>query len=371
MQAKRNDPYFELNTINKPVQVSEIKPEVLNHTLENKNSSGTASFSATDKSLPDPNEELVNQKLEQLYKEINKNPEEPLKDNINMTKEIKSPDHQFTTDIDRLEQMMHLMNSGSEEDPELSQLHSMLEKILDIQHPDRVTQKIREQSLKNQKKVFPVLSITEKDEVTLLEPKHHPFLSMVNFGYDSLSLNFSENSALYGNSPSRNGFYGLEDDQENELEIQNAIEAVIHETQIVVNGSIVKLRILNDVFINGKLIPKDHFIYGFCQINKERLFISIPSIKHEQAIFPVALTAYDLDGMEGIHIPGAMSRDVAKQASDQAVQGINLYSFDPSIAAQATSAGINAAKGLLSKKAKLIKVTIKAGYRVLLADMNY
>lgn len=60
MQAKRNDPYFELNTINKPVQVSEIKPEVLNHTLENKNSSGVAPFSATDKNLPDPNEELVN-----------------------------------------------------------------------------------------------------------------------------------------------------------------------------------------------------------------------------------------------------------------------------------------------------------------------
>ena len=38
--------------------------------------------------------------------------------------------------------------------------------------------------------------------------------------------------------------------------------------------------------------------------------------------------------------------------------------------AQATTAGIQAAKGLLSKKIKLVKVTVKAGYRVLLKDGN-
>jgi hypothetical protein len=35
---------------------------------------------------------------------------------------------------------------------------------------------------------------------------------------------------------------------------------------------------------------------------------------------------------------------------------------------QAASAGIEAAKTLLSKKSKLIKVTVKAGYQVLLRD---
>jgi hypothetical protein len=44
--------------------------------------------------------------------------------------------------------------------------------------------------------------------------------------------------------------------------------------------------------------------------------------------------------------------------------------LNPSIGVQAASAGISAAKNLLSKKVRLIKVTVKAGYRVLLWDKN-
>lgn len=74
--------------------------------------------------------------------------------------------------------------------------------------------------------------------------------------------------------------------------------------------------------------------------------------------------------MEGIYIPGAITRDAAKQASSQSVQDLQLYSMDNSLGAQAATAGIEAAKGLFSKKAKLIKVTVTAGYQVLLKDGN-
>jgi hypothetical protein len=50
------------------------------------------------------------------------------------------------------------------------------------------------------------------------------------------------------------------------------------------------------------------------------------------------------------------------------MQTIGLTSLDPSWGAQAASAGIEAAKTLFSKKVKLIKVTVKAGYQVLLRD---
>jgi hypothetical protein len=45
-----------------------------------------------------------------------------------------------------------------------------------------------------------------------------------------------------------------------------------------------------------------------------------------------------------------------------------MTSLDPSLKAQATATGINAVKNLLSKKAKLVKVTVKAGYKVLLKE---
>ena len=80
------------------------------------------------------------------------------------------------------------------------------------------------------------------------------------------------------------------------------------------------------------------------------------------------LTDDDLDGIAGIYIPGAITRDVAKQSTDQAIQSIRLASLDPSVGAQAASAGIQAAKSLIGRKVKLVKVTVKAGYRVLLRD---
>ena len=75
-----------------------------------------------------------------------------------------------------------------------------------------------------------------------------------------------------------------------------------------------------------------------------------------------------MDGLDGIYIPGAITRDVAKQSADRAVQGIGFTALEPSLKVQAASAGIEAAKTLFSRKAKLIKVMVKAGYQVLLRD---
>jgi conjugative transposon TraM protein len=133
-----------------------------------------------------------------------------------------------------------------------------------------------------------------------------------------------------------------------------------------VNGSTVKLRLTNDVYINGVLIPKDNFLFGTASLNGERLNIKISSIRFHNSLFPVELSVYDMDGIDGIYIPGAISRDVAKQSIDRSTRGLGLTTLDPSLGAQAANAGIEAARNLLSKKVKLIKVTVKAGYRVLL-----
>jgi conjugative transposon TraM protein len=149
---------------------------------------------------------------------------------------------------------------------------------------------------------------------------------------------------------------------------QNAIEAVIHETQNLVDGSIVKMRLLDDIAINSVTISRGNFVFGKASLEGERLHIDINSIRKDNSIFHVKLTTYDLDGMEGIHIPGAITRDVAKQSADNSLQNIEMNSIDPSFKVQATTAGINAAKSLLTKKAKLVKVTVKAGYKVLLKE---
>jgi conjugative transposon TraM protein len=105
-------------------------------------------------------------------------------------------------------------------------------------------------------------------------------------------------------------------------------------------------------------------------LNGERLEVEINSIRCNNSLYPVKLAIYDMDGLPGIYVPGAITRDVAKQSADNPLQLMELNALDPSLKAQATATGINAVKNLLSKKAKLVKVTVKAGYRVLLKQKN-
>ena len=98
--------------------------------------------------------------------------------------------------------------------------------------------------------------------------------------------------------------------------------------------------------------------------------VEIKTIRYKQSLFPVKLSVFDLDGLEGIYIPGAISRDVAKQSADNSLQLMELSSMDPSLKAQAAAGGISAVKSLLSKKVKIIKVQVKAGYKILLKDQS-
>jgi conjugative transposon TraM protein len=296
----------------------------------------------------DSNEVKVYRKLAELDEAMNK-ATNPVMVQKNDTSHNRSENTQVNSgDVDRLEQMMQSMNQAEGEDPELQQLNGMLEKILDIQHPDRVQEKIRQISETRKGQVFAVSATSNETPVSLLDNR---------VGINSTSINQSK----------QNGFYSLDESVPTD-DTQNAIQAVIHETQTLVAGSTVKLRLVNDVYINGMLIPKDNFLFGEATLNGERLEIKIGSMRYQNSLFLVQLSVYDMDGMDGIYIPGAITRDVSKQSADRAIQGIGLTTMDPSLGAQAAGAGIEAARDLISKKVKLVKVTVKAGYQVLLRD---
>ena len=237
------------------------------------------------------------------------------------------------------------LNSQAAEDPEMTQMGDMLEKVLDIQHPDRVNEQMRIRSEKNAGQVFSVSVNHHKNPIGLFTGN-------------------SSDTAVYSNKS--NGFYSLENGVP--AMAINAITAVVHKNETVVNGSIIKLRLTAPVFVDGVMIPKNNFVFGVATLNGERLTIKINSIRYEQSLFPVALSVYDMDGLEGIEIPGAISRDVAKSSAASSLQNIGLTTYDPSLGAQAAGAGIEAAKTLFTRKVKLIKVTVKSGYQVLLKD---
>lgn len=145
-----------------------------------------------------------------------------------------------------------------------------------------------------------------------------------------------------------------------------AIPAMIDGRQKVLNGGTVRLKLTDSIRLRGERLPKGQLIYGACQVTNQRLLLTIENIRLDKKIIPVNLTVFALDGMPGIPAPEADLGGAAGTGADNAVQSMQIMSMDASLGAQAAAGGINAAKGLFSKKVRKIKVKLKDEYPVLL-----
>lgn len=247
-----------------------------------------------------------------------------------------SPPARSNAEVKRLQLMMEAMQSDRGEDPEMKQLSRMLQQIGDIQNPGKAQSEKAGRSLKSRNRVYAVTADEDKND----EDGVSSFRYAANKG-----------------------------DQQAGAE-GNTIQAVIHENQTLTSGAVVKLRLVDGIEVGGRKIPKGSFVYGTCALSNERLTIKISTIRYLRSIMPVTLSVYDLDGLEGIYVPGSIGRDAAKSGMNNAVSSMRLMTLDQSVGAQAAGAGIEAAKGLFGKKVKQIKVKVKAGYEVLLKDNN-
>lgn len=146
----------------------------------------------------------------------------------------------------------------------------------------------------------------------------------------------------------------------------NTLPAVIHESQEVVSGSLVKMRLTEPAVVNGHQLAANTFIYGKCSLQGERLSINIESLKSGNNIFPASLEVYDVDGLEGLHIPGAITRDAAKQAGANSLDAADMMTMSSNPATAAAGVAVSAAKGLGKNKIRMVKVRLKAGYNIML-----
>ena len=145
-----------------------------------------------------------------------------------------------------------------------------------------------------------------------------------------------------------------------------AIPAMIDGKQKVMDGGAVKLKLTDTVTLKNQLLPKGQEIYGVCQVTNQRLLLTIQNIRLAQQIIPVNLTVFSLDGMPGIPAPEAELGGAASNGADNAIQSMQFLTMDQSLGAQAAAGGVNAAKGLFSKKVKKIRVKLQNEYPVLL-----
>jgi conjugative transposon TraM protein len=184
----------------------------------------------------------------------------------------------------------------------------------------------------------------------------------------AIKANASEVYAVQSSRPHTTiGFYG-ESTLHNDTGSADLISARVHGEQQVQHGSILKLRLCEDVLIRDEKIPAGRFVFGQVSLEQERLQIIIRSISCNGQLYPVSLSVFDLDGIAGIHIPSSVEREVVKQSAEQAVQSVGLPSVIHSLPAQIASAGIGTAKNLLGRKLRQVRVNIKSGYQVFLRD---
>lgn len=219
-------------------------------------------------------------------------------------------------------------------DPELEALNGMLDKIQDIQHPERTKEKL-----------------SQKRGVAL-----------------DVFAGQSEEETYFGTRDTLKAKKHFYDDRKNNQVSENGITAIVPGDQIIQDGAVVKLRLTSDIIINQTTVPIGTLVYGVASIENERLMVHIGSIRRGIGLLPVSLTVFDMDGLEGIYVPGSISREVAKQTADQSLQSVGIAGVGLSLKMQAATAGIGAAKSLFSKKVKQVRITITAGYRVLLRD---
>lgn len=217
-------------------------------------------------------------------------------------------------------------------DPEIAALNETLDKLIAIQHPEK-----------------------------------QPTINKQEYGY-SVNAGGQDDETLFGNfsGGGKASFYG----DKSTAHFDNSFLARVAATQILQSGSVVKLELVSAITINNKKIAAGSAIYGVAVLQGERLQMHISSVKIGNSILPVSLIVFDMDGMEGIYVPGSLSREVAKESAEQFIQSTGVSGFDISLKTQAVGAGIGAAKSLLTKKVKAARVTVSAGYEVLLVDKN-
>ena len=153
------------------------------------------------------------------------------------------------------------------------------------------------------------------------------------------------------------------------------IKAIIDENIKAVDGSRVRLRLLDDVEINECVVKRGSYLYATMSgFSSGRVKGNITSILIEDELVKVSLSLYDTDGMEGLYVPNSQFRETSKDVASGAVSGnlnMNTGSYGNSLSQWGMQAATNAyqkTSNAIGKAIKKNKVKLKYGTFVYLVN---
>ena len=154
---------------------------------------------------------------------------------------------------------------------------------------------------------------------------------------------------------------------------RNTLLVVVDHTTTLREGDYVALRLLESAHIGELRIPRQSLLIAQAKLGGNRLHLLVKSLEIGGRIIPVKLSSYDLDGQEGIYIPGAEQVSALKEVGANIGGSVGTsFTFASSakdqIISEAARGVMQGASQLLQKKLRTLQVTLKGGYRLFLVS---
>lgn len=153
------------------------------------------------------------------------------------------------------------------------------------------------------------------------------------------------------------------------------IRAIVDEDVKAVDGSRIRLRLLDDIDIGERTIAKGNYLYctlsGFGQ---QRVKGTFKSVLVNDELVKVNLSIYDTDGLEGLYVPKSSFSETAKDIASGTVSQSMSFNDGTSTSTtgrwgmQALQNAYQKATNALSKNIRKNKVKVKYGTQVYLIN---
>jgi len=157
----------------------------------------------------------------------------------------------------------------------------------------------------------------------------------------------------------------------------NLIKAIIDENVKAVDGSRVRLRLLDDIEINEIVVPKGTYIYALMSgFGSQRVKGNVKSILINDNIIKVNLSLYDTDGLEGLYVPSSNFRETTKEVASGAMNNSSALTSSSTTAGnsliqwgnQAITNAVQKTSNAISKSIKKNSAKLKYGTFVYLVN---
>ena len=154
---------------------------------------------------------------------------------------------------------------------------------------------------------------------------------------------------------------------------RNTLSVVVDRTTTIRQGDFLRLRLAESARIEGMTLPPNTVLIAQSTIDGNRMKLHVTSVEYAGRILAVKLSAFDLDGQEGLSIPGSEEVSALKEVGAGVGGTIGTsFTFASSakdqLIAEAARGVMQGASQLLQKKLRTVKVTVKSGHRLFLVQ---